>query len=80
MQTDNVFLIICGTLILVLLINAGILVALLRSESSGQLKVLGKAFESFRDPWGRGNKDLKELRERISKLENLPAEDAENDH
>lgn len=80
MNTDNVFLIICGTLVIVLLINAGILVALLRSESSGQLKVIGKAIEAVRDPWGKGNEDFKELRQRISRLEKRTGEETENDH
>jgi len=80
MQTDNVLLIVCGTLILVLLINAGILVSLLRSNPSSQLKVLGKTFETFQNPWKKGNQDLKELRDRISKLENLSAEETQDDH
>ena len=80
METDNVFLVICGTLLIVLLINAGILVALLRSDSSGQLKVLGKAIKAVQNPWGKGNEELKELRQRISQLEKQTNEDAENAH
>jgi hypothetical protein len=79
METDNVFLVICGTLLMVLIINAGILVALLRSGSSGQLNVLGKAIQAVQDPWGKGDKDLKELRQRISQLDKQTEEDAENE-
>ena len=80
MQTDNVLLVICGTLLIVLLINAGILVALLRSDSSGQLKVLGKAIQAVQDPWGKGDEDIKELRQRISQLDKQTDEGSENEH
>ncbi len=80
MQTDNVLLIVCGTLLLVLLINAGIMVALLRSNPSNQLKVLSKTFETFQNPWKKGNQDLKELRDRISKLENPQSKEVQDDH
>jgi hypothetical protein len=80
METDNVILVICGTLLIVLLINAGILVALLRSDSTGQLKVLGKAIQAVQNPWGKGDEDLKELRQRISRLENQTDEDAKDEH
>lgn len=79
MKTDNILLVLCGTLALVVLINAGILVALLRSDTSGQLKVLGKALEAVKDPWKR-DEDLKELRQRVSKFENQSAEETENDN
>ena len=80
METENVFLVICGTLVLVILINAGILVALLRSGSSGELKVFGKAIEAVRDPLGKGNQEMKELRQRIVKLERQSEEENNHDH
>jgi hypothetical protein len=80
MKTDNIFLVLCGTLALVVLINAGILVALLRSDTSGQLKVLGKAFEAVKNPLSKGDEDLKELRQRVSKFEDQSTEETENDN
>lgn len=79
METDNVFLVVCGTLALVLLINAGILVALLRNNSSHQIKTIGKAIETIRDPLGKGNQDLEELRKRITKLEDQTSEETTYD-
>jgi hypothetical protein len=77
-QTDNVFLIVCGTLLLVLIINAGILVAFLRPNASSRVKVLGKAIEAIRNPLSKGNEDLKELHQRVSELEKQG--DEENTH
>lgn len=78
METESVLLVVCGTLVLVILINAGILVALLRSDSSGQLKVFGKAIEAVRDPMGKGNREMKELRQRIAEL--VRQSEEENTH
>ncbi len=79
METNNVFLVICATLAIVLLINAGILVALLRQNPSEQIKVIGKTIEAIKDPLGKGNQDLEELRKRIMKLEDETAEEPTHD-
>ncbi len=80
MKVDNVFLVVCGTLVLVFIINAGILVALLRSEATTQIKVIGKVIDAVRDPWKKSNEEMKELHQRISRLEKQPNEETENDH
>ena len=79
METNNVFLVVCATLALVLLINAGILIALLRQNPSGQIKIIGKTIEAIRDPLGKGNQDMEELRKRVMRLENETAEEPTHD-
>jgi hypothetical protein len=78
MKTTNVLLVICGTITIVVLINAGILVALLRSNYQGQFKVFGKILQSARNPWQGENDDYRELRKRVAELDRPDAK--EQDH
>jgi prefoldin subunit 5 len=80
MDTDKAFLVICATLIIVLFINAGIIVSLIRANKSGQFKSLGKAIAAIQNPFNKGNEELNELRQRISQLEKKAQEDTENEH
>jgi prefoldin subunit 5 len=79
MDTDKAFLVICATLVIVLFINAGIIVSLIRANKSGQFKSLGKAIAAIQNPFNKGNKELNELRQRISQLEKKAQEDTENE-
>jgi prefoldin subunit 5 len=80
MDTDKAFLVICATLVIVLFINAGIIVSLIRANKSGQFKSLGKAIAAIQNPFNKGNEELNELRQRISQLEKKAQEDTENEH
>jgi hypothetical protein len=79
MKTENVLLVICGTLVIVVLINAGILVAMLRSNYQGQFKALGKLFQSARNPWHKEDEDYRELRQRVADLDHRDAEELDNE-
>jgi hypothetical protein len=79
MDTDKALIVVGITLVIVLVINAGILVTFLRSRSSGQYKVFGRAIQSIRDPFRIENESLSQLRERVAKLENQASEGDEND-
>ena len=79
MDTEKVLLVVGVTLVVILLINAGILMKFMRSKPSGQLKIFGRAIQSVQDPFRSENESLNELRERVSKLENQASEGSEND-
>jgi hypothetical protein len=79
MDTEKAIIVVGVTLAVVLVINAGILVTFLRSRSSRQLKVFGRAIQSVQDPFRTENESLNELRERVSKLENETNKEIEND-
>lgn len=75
MNTERAAIIIGAALLLVLVVNLGLVVGLLRSKpADGVRKWLGAA-RRLGDPWGEEDEALRELRRRVTAFE---AEDEES--
>ncbi len=62
--------VICLAILIVVAINGGLILAARRGETHRQADMLRRAFNAARNPWAKQDKELTELRERVSKLEN----------
>ena len=69
MQTDSILFVICLVALLVVAVNGGLLVLLLRSRMPEEIRLLRKAASTARDPWRKEDQDLAELRRRVTDLE-----------
>ncbi len=69
MKTDNVFLILCGTLLLVILINARAIILLLRSGSTKDYRNIARTIQATKKPWAEEDQAIKELRQRVDELQ-----------
>lgn len=69
MKTDNVFLVLCGTLLLVILINARAIILLLRAGSARDYRNIGKTIQVTKKPWAEDDQAIRELRHRVDKLQ-----------
>jgi hypothetical protein len=52
----------------IILINVGIIYALLTGSAQQQLEIFGRIFRQARRPWAGENKSLEDLRERVQRL------------
>jgi hypothetical protein len=81
MNTDNAFLVICITLIIVVGINAAIYAAVTRRRQNtvGQVELIRRATQHARNPWVEDDAKLEELSKTVATLkENQSAELNEN--
>ena len=69
METDNIFLVLCGTFLLVLAINARAIVMLLRPGSTDQHRSWGNVIQAAKNPWREEEQELNELRKRVDELQ-----------
>jgi hypothetical protein len=69
MKTDNILLILCGTLLLVILVNARAIILLLRPHSENGLRNFGKTIHAPKNPWAAEDQAMKELRQRVGDLQ-----------
>lgn len=69
METENVGLIVCGVLIFVALLNAGLILGVLRGQNKNRFEVIGKAIRAAQNPWQERDEQIEELRQRVSDLE-----------
>ncbi len=83
MKTDNVTLVVCITLFMVIGINAALYVALRRGKEAGLVELTRLAVQRMRDPWQDEDETLKELSSLVSKYKeetaNKPGEDISGD-
>lgn len=75
MKTDNVFLIVCGVLTFVVLLNAGLVFGLLRGQNRERFEVIGKAIGAAQNPWGAVDEQYNQLRARVAELEDAAIEE-----
>lgn len=75
METDNVLLVLCGVLTFVVLLNAGLLLGILRGRTREQITFLGKALNAVRNPWRKQDEQFDELRRRVTDLEDIEVEE-----
>ena len=69
MLKDNPMLIFCIVGVMVLLINGGLLLLLLRGKPVKEMEVFLRAARALRDPFKNQEEQRKELRRRIEELE-----------
>lgn len=69
METENVGLIVCGVLIFVALLNAGLILGVLRGQNRNRFEVIEKAIRASQNPWRERDEQIQELRQRVSDLE-----------
>jgi hypothetical protein len=67
MRNELVLPVLCGVLLLVLIINVGAILAFFRAKD--EISAFGNAIRTARNPFHKQEEDLKELRDRIRKLE-----------
>jgi hypothetical protein len=75
METDNVPLVICGVLTFVVLLNAGLLIGILRGRNRERFNVIGKAISAAQNPWREQDEQYDELRRRVTDLGDNEVED-----
>ena len=81
MDTSRAFWVICITLFLVIVINAGIYLAFSKRKPDSFSSTFGKAAREMRNPWQRDDERMAELSERIAglrKADPTKGDDAEN--
>ncbi len=69
--------VICLTLLIVVAVNAGLILALRRGGS--EVDLLRRAAKAARNPWAKQDQTMSELRERVSQLESDGGEPPEPD-
>jgi hypothetical protein len=66
---ENGWLIVCGVVTVVILINVGLALSALRAAKSGQADTIDRAVRYIRDPWASEDRALSELRRSVASLE-----------
>lgn len=66
---ESGWLIVCGVVTLVILINVGLALSALRAVNSGQASTLDRALRYIRNPWASEDQALSDLRRSIASLE-----------
>ncbi|OGO66229.1 MAG: hypothetical protein A2Z45_09625 [Chloroflexi bacterium RBG_19FT_COMBO_55_16] len=83
MNTDNVTLVVCLTLFIVVGINAALYVALRRGKEASLVELTRRAVHRLRDPWKDEDEALQELSKLVSKfkqeIQEKPGEDTSGD-
>jgi len=83
MNTDNVTLVVCLTLFMVIGINAALYVALRRGGEASLIELTRRAVHRLRDPWKDEDEALQELSRLVSKFKEeapkMPGEDRSGD-
>jgi hypothetical protein len=83
MNTDNITLVICITLFMVVGINAALYVAFRRGKEASLIELTRRAVQSMRDPWKDEDKALQELSKLVAKFKEeiptKPGKDASGD-
>lgn len=69
--------VICLTLLIVVAVNGGLILALRRGGS--EVDLLRRAAKAVRNPWAEQDQTMSELRERVSQLESEGGESPEPD-
>jgi hypothetical protein len=71
--------VICLTLLIVVAVNGGLILALRRGGTQRQVDLLKRAAKAARNPWAEQDQTMSELRERVSQLESDRGEPPEPD-
>jgi hypothetical protein len=77
METDNVLLVVCLTLFLVIGINAALYVSLRGGGTQTQIDLFRRAAQRARQPWKEEDEALHELSKRVAALKNKRIRDEE---
>lgn len=77
MDTENVLLVVCLTLFLVIGINAALYVSLRGGGTQTQIDLFRRAAQRARQPWKEEDEALQELSERVAALKEQKVSDEE---
>jgi hypothetical protein len=80
MRTEYVPLIVCGVIAFVLLLNAGLVLGILRGGNRERLKVIRKAINAVQNPWRAEDEQYDQLRTRVKELEDKDLEERPDGH
>jgi hypothetical protein len=69
----DVLLVLCVAAAMVIVINAGLALGLLRSRTAEQIRLARAALNRARDPWGEEDQALVELHRRVIELSEAEA-------
>lgn len=76
-DTENVLLVVCLTLFLVIGINAALYVSLRGGGTQTQIDLFRRAAQRARQPWKEEDEALQELSERVAALKEQKVSDEE---
>lgn len=71
--------VICITIVVVIILNAGIFLAFSKRKPDSYSSAFGKATREMRNPWQREDERLAELSQRIADLRNSAPSDKDTD-
>lgn len=74
MESKTILFILCIAFGLVVLINGGLVVSLLRNRKSHPYQGVLNVFKTARNPWQHEERNLEELRTRVADLQKEPEE------
>ena len=74
MQIEAGWLLICGIVGFVFLINFGLAYSLFSGSAKEQLDLMGRAYRRARDPWQDEDRDLTQLRQLVDHLKSSEQE------
>ena len=66
---ESGWLIVCGVVTFVILVNVGLALSALRGANSNQASTMDRAVRYIRDPWAAGDQALSELHRSVAALE-----------
>ena len=65
---EDGWVIVCGVLALVIMVNVGLALSALRGRNRGQAAALDRSVRFLRDPWAEETRSLSELHQRVTDL------------
>lgn len=72
MDINPIYLVLCGAFGLVVLLNAGLVISLLRNQAGHPYQGILNVFKAARDPWKNEDRTLEELKTRVADLQKEP--------
>lgn len=66
---ESGWLIVCGVVTFIILVNVGLALSALRAAKDGQASALDRAVRYIRNPWAAEDQALTELRRSVATLE-----------
>jgi hypothetical protein len=76
---DSGWLIVCGVVTFVILVNVGLALSALRAQRGQQASTLDRVMRYIRNPWAAEDQALSELRRSVATLEENPDPVKENE-
>jgi hypothetical protein len=78
LNTDNVLLVVGIVIALVVVVNGGLILLMMRGREDNRYRTFFEGIRRMTNPWEEQEAQLKELEERVSRLQNRESEDHPN--